>query len=300
MSLRTTSEHGLNHFSFQTWIRTSIRNTRVLLATYASDSSQDDPLFFIQIQPPNVILLVYKQEGNNDQTFSIELNSLLSVTDGSWHHVLIFITSESAVTYVDGKERGSVQLSQLTQPTLSQIFLYVGTTKYNDVAPFNGLFWGTSFGFDFNSQDVYPSLSCALSCGETLYSNLTADLDISVYSYKTTFQTTSFEILLNLLDQVHYNNVAFEPSTHNRLIHIHVSDGRSETNATVSVDVELVNDHVATLDLNFGRSAYYYVDPQNVPHREFLTKSLDFVDEDTTQTDYKLKIELMPPNQRFL
>ena len=121
------------------------------------------------------------------------------------------------------------------------------------------------------------------------------ELDIS--SYELTIKANDFEQLVSSLSELTYDNVALEPLNTDRRVSVVVSDGMSAVNATLSVGIQLKNEHTARMSLNLKR-IYYYVPPSSNPHSAVLSPDAVFKDDDTTQTDYLVKVELTPPMLR--
>ena len=287
-------------FVFSVWIKTSFSTgSRVLLAAYASSSAQNDPVFIIELQSSS-ISLIFTVGSNRRVTFSLELPRAMNISDGSWHHVLVALSSDQAYLFINGSKINdtTVDLQSVTVPATA--YIYLGTTKYNDIPPFSGLVWNTILKFNFDVTNVYPLLSCVLSCGETLSikTSFLSNTAVSLSPYTLEFSTSVFSEFTSLLQLLSYDNVALEPSTQNREVGIIVSDGQLESNTTITISTQLSNDHTATLRLNLDRIVYYYVGANSKPHTAVLASKLQFTDGDTTQTDYKMNIGLVPPNQR--
>ena len=287
-------------FVFSVWIKTSfLSGSQVLLAAYATSSAQNDPVFVIELQSSNISLIFTSGSGRS-VTFSLKLPSVMRLSDGRWHHVVMALSSDQAYLFINGSKVNSttVDLQDVSIP--AQAYLYLGTTKYNDISPFSGLVWNTILRFNFDVTNVYPLLSCVLSCGETLSikTSFLSSTEVSLSPYKLEFSTSLFNEFTSLLQLLSYDNVALEPSTQNRTVDIVVSDGQLVSNATLTISTLLSNDHTATLRLNLDRIVYYYVGANSKPHTAVLASKLQFTDGDTTQTDYTMNIGLVPPNQR--
>ena len=287
-------------FVLSTWMMTSFSSgSQVLVAAYASSSAQNDPVFVIQLHSTNVSLIFTFGSGRNT-TFYLELPSTVRISDGSWHHILLALSSNQVYLFVDGNKTSNVTVDLEEVAIPAQTYLYLGTTKYNDISPFSGLIWNTIVKFNFDVTNVYPLLSCVLSCGETLSlkTSFLSRTEVSLSPYRLRFSTSLFSEFTSLLRLLSYDNVALEPSTHDKAVDIVVSDGQLVSNATISIVTQLSNDHTATLHLNLDRIVYYYVGANSKPHTAVLASKLQFGDGDTTQTDYRLNIGLVPPNQR--
>ena len=287
---------GLDVFVFQTWLKTSLNNTRTLLAGYSSSFNRDDPVFLITLGLHSTALTF--TSGSSEQVFTFEFPDTLMANQ--WHHFVLQITSEAIQVYIDGQVSGTATLaSQNGLQIPNSIYLYTGSTKRNEFLPFSGLLWGATITFGPQQRDITSSISCIQSCGEILSTDAPhSNVDISTSSYEINFAATDFEDLVSALSGLFYNNIASEPSPHEKALSVVISDGLSQTNQTLILDVQLLNDHMATVSLNMRRGIYYYVGLRSEPHAIPLSANALFSDEDTTQTDYRIQITLNPPSLR--
>lgn len=236
---------------------------------------------------------------SRETTISAKLPNNLQFQANTWYHLTILVDSEGVTLYGDGQNTSFRALSQLEVGQLQipdQIYLYTGTTKHNDSLPFSGSLWNPSISFSYPSRSIYSSLMCALSCGEVISSDV-SDAEISIAPYELSIQVSNFDLFRQSLEELTYDNVALEPTTHDREVLIEVSDGITAANATISIKIQLKNDHRAELALDTN-SVYYYVPPSSDPHPEPLSEQAVFTDGDTTQSDFRIQVALTPPLHR--
>ena len=283
-------------FVFQSWIKTASQNTRTLLAGYASTSPQNDTIFVVQFRSEQFFVTFTARTGQNQTVIILLLNGQ-TLSDNNWHHLAVVVTPALVTVFIDGQKSGQSILEQLHSQfmTLDRVYFYTGTTKHQDSLQFSGYLWGTSISFTVPHKDIYSSLSCFTSCGETLSTNTSiSGIELDISSYELTIKANDFEQLVSSLSELTYDNNALEPLNFDRRISIVVSDGMSAVNATVFVGIQLKNEHTARMSLDLKR-IYYYVPPSSNPHSAILSPDALFRDDDTTQTDYLVKVDLTPP-----
>ena len=287
--------HGSQVLVFQTWLKTAHNQSEsiVLLSGYSTTSDIDDTVFHISINNLSIVVSI----GN----VSISGRSL-HLTDNTWHHIFVIITPMAIHLYVDGKQPVSFESTPLTFS--STIHLYVGRLKVgNYPKPFIGSIWGPSVSFSEPNREYIPGyLFCIMSCGEILFTReFDEETVIMVSPNKLEMRTQSFESLTNALSGLSYNNTASEPTAHVREVFILLSDGKYVANVTVTIHTVLVNEHAAVMDLRveLTGNVFFYVEPSVGPFSTRTTPSAFFSDEDTSQTDYRLRIDIIPPPQRL-
>ncbi len=289
-------------FVFQTWIKTDHIGTRNILGAYTTnDVTQNDRLFVIQVSRNSLLIIT----GGNRITFSINFPSSSALDIDKWHHLAVVVTSLDSVTvYIDGSNIGSTLFDYDFNSFSDQVYLYVGSLKGEEdaVSIFTTLLWKTSFEFGFEENDLLPSLSCMLSCGESLGTDISGDAGLTweISTGTLRVRTDSFPAISRMLTQLSYDNKATEPLAYPRLVTITVADGRSQSNATILINTRLSNDHTGVLDLNINhrRDVFYYVATSRLPYPAPLASSISFTDLDTTQTDYRARVDIEPVNGR--
>ncbi len=281
-------------FVFQTWIKTNHIGTRNIVGAYFSNQvTENEPLFVIQVSQTSLIII----SGGNRISFSINFPNELSLSTNKWHHLAVMATSLDTVTvYVDGSNIGSTLFNYDFNALPEQVYLYVGRGE-EDISIFTTFLWKASFKFGFEENDLLQSLSCMLNCGESLATNISGDGELTWKISTGTLQarTDSLPAISQMLALLSYENKATEPLTYPRLITISVGDGRSLSNATISINTQLINDNTALLDLNINsrRDVFYFVAPSRSPYPAPLASSVLFTDMDTTQTDYRARIDIV-------
>ena len=216
--------------------------------------------------------------------------------------MFVVIAPSSIHLYVDG---GSpVSLSSTTLSILNQLHFYIGRLKFgDDPEPFVGSMLGPSVSFSEPILENIPGyLFCTINCGESLFTRkVDKRISVSASSNKLLLTTWSFESLTSSLSGLSYNNTASEPTTHNREIAVFISDGRYETNITLTIQILLVNEHNASMDLKTQSSGnvFFYVEPSLGPYPTRTTPNAVFDDEDTSQTEYALRVDVIPPPRRL-
>jgi hypothetical protein len=285
-------------FVFQSWLKTAKQADQVLIAAYGSISTREDEVFSIRIHQNQSLSLTLKVSDGVYDSYTVTLNT--TVADGDWHYVLVSALPSEAAVLVDGRVVGRLILNR-AMLIANQIHLYVGQTKTSDETNFSGHLWGTLISFDYAEDQIFSYVSCSLSCGESL--STTVNVSSSVYEvfispYKLFFLSSDLGGFVFMLRHLQYSSYASEPSTQLRTVDIQISNQRSEVNQNLSVSVKLRNDHTAILESNVGRKNLYYVTPEAEPHLHIVNDKLLFSDGDTTQQDYEIRVDLVPPLQR--
>ena len=289
------------HFSFvfQSWIKTSSEDEQILLGAYSSDLPTDDQIFVLQSHNRSISLDITSVNSTQEK-HDIILPSSLSLTDGGWHHILVALSpSLECTVYVDGQPTLSLSISTKVAKLPPQIHLYTGRSKTGSGETYSGHMWAASISFDYKHGRISSHVSCSLSCGESLgTSPQTPSSTVSLFPYGLTFQSTDFDEFASMLTQLQYQNLASEPSAHLRTLGVTVANRRSEVSLNLTIVTHLLNDHKAVLDTNIQRNIFYYVQPQAPPHQEVVSENILFSDGDTTQEDYTVRVELVPPQQQ--
>ena len=289
------------NFMFQTWIKTDHIGARNLLGAYSTnDVTQNDPLFLIQVSQTSVLIIA----GGRRIAYSINFQSSV-LLNNNWHHLLVSVTSQDSFTvYVDGSKEGSVLFDYDFNDFSDQVYIYTDTLKGEEstISIFTTLLWKASFKFNFEQNNLISSLTCMLSCGETLNTNISGDAELTwdISAGRIEARTKNFETISRMLTQLSYDNKASEPLAHSRLVTVTVADDRSHSNATVSIVTALRNEHTAILDLNINsrKDVFYYVAPSRSPYPAGLASNLLLTDMDSTQTDYQARVEILTLNGR--
>ena len=287
-------------FIFQSWIRFSSQTSQVLLSAYSSPSRSNDQLFLIQIQN-RMFKFTFTDVGRTRKLYNITLMDEVRLSDGDWHYVFIAILpSKDLRLYVDGKFAGLIEVAEGAMTVPEEFHLFLGRTKANSEPPFSGFFWGSSISFDYQPDQIYSYISCSMSCGESISikANFSTHNNISFSSFGIVLEAMNLDNMVFFLRQLRYYNLASEPSTDDRSLTIQIANERAEVNGTFLITTKLRNDHRASLDTNIQRNVFYYVAPRSTPRPEAVNDHLIFRDRDTTQNDYKIKIDLVPPLQR--
>ena len=279
---------------FQTWIKTSHNRSEsiVLISGYATTSDMDDNIFHIDLNQLSTGIRI----GNIVSTGSLKL------ADNSWHHIFITIKPTAILLFVDGQKPVIWRSSQFN--ISGSMYLYVGRLKVGAYPePFVGSMWGPSISFSEPTKEhILGYLFCAISCGESLLIRKADEgVSISMSSYELVIRTRSFQSLKNTLSGLSYNNTASEPAAHSREVSIFLTDGKYVTNVSVDVHTLLINEHSAVLDLRLqsSRNVFFYVEPSLGPYPTRTTPNAIFSDEDTSQTDYAIRIDIVPPPRRL-
>ena len=281
--------------SFQSWIKVgqNVSEPTVILSGYSTATDFDNNLFYLSISRISVAVKVGSVL--NSERIELSINT--------WHHIIVTMTPSSVQLYIDGQRPIMFGGSQLN--LLGTLNIYIGRLKVgNYLRPFIGSMLGPSISLSsVKREEISRYLFCAMSCGETIFSDrLDDNVEFYVVPNRLIMITENFQSISNALLGLSYNNTASEPTTQLKNITVMLTDGKYETDAVVILRTILVNEHLAFMDLRVETSGnvFFYVEPSLGPYPTKTTPSAVFTDEDTTQTDYGLRVDIVPPPRRRL